>query len=204
MGDDHDRDAEALAEVGEQAQDLARGAAVERAGGLVAQQHLGLGGEAAGDADALDLAAGELGGVVVLAAGEAHELDELGHARLALGAGLPGDLERVGDVLGGGAGVQQVRVLEDHADVPSRGAQRGAVEGGDVGAVDLDPAGGGLLEPGEAADEGRLARAGAADDAVDAAGGEVQVDAVERDDGVSAAGGGEDLAQSVESDHDWQ
>jgi len=107
----------------------------------------------------------------------------------------------VGDVLGGGAGVQQVRVLEHHAEVPPRAAQGGAVEGGHVRAVDLDAARGGLLEAGQAADERGLARAGAADDAVDAAGVQVEVDAVERDDGVSAAGGGEDLAQSVESDH---
>ena len=46
-----------------------------------------------------------------------------------------------------------------------------------------------------------LVPAGAADDPVDPARLEVEVDPVERDDGVSAAGCGEDLAQSVESDH---
>src|SRR5699024_11355227 len=101
---------------------------------------------------------------VVLAAAEAHELDQLGDAALPLGAGHPGDLERVGDVLGGGARVQQVRVLEDHADVAARGAQLGPVEGGDVRAVHLDAPGGGRLQAGQAADHGRLPRAGAADE----------------------------------------
>src|SRR5699024_1160950 len=88
----------------------------------------------------------------------------------------------------------------DHADVAARGAQLGPVEGGDVRAVHLDAPGGGLLQPGQAADQGRLPGAGATDDAVHTAGLEMQIDAVERDDGVSAAGSGEDLREAVESD----
>src|SRR5699024_214590 len=90
---------------------------------------------------------------------------------------------------------------EDHADVAPGGTQLGAVEGRDVRAVHLDAPEGGLLQPGQAADQGGLPGPGAADDAVHAPGLEVEIDPVERDDGVSAAGRGEDLREAVESDH---
>src|SRR5690625_5938800 len=49
---------------------------IQRRGGLIAQQHLGLGGQRPSDADPLLLPARELGGVVVDAVAEADDLEQ--------------------------------------------------------------------------------------------------------------------------------
>ncbi len=58
VGDDHDGDV--VAQLHDQVLDHRGRLRVERRAGLVEQQHLGLGGERAGDAEPLLLAAGEL------------------------------------------------------------------------------------------------------------------------------------------------
>ena len=58
--DEQDGQAELPVEVAQQLEDGAGGLRVEGAGGLVGEQHLGVAGQGAGDADALLLAAGEL------------------------------------------------------------------------------------------------------------------------------------------------
>ena len=60
VGDHQHGQAEPGLEGGDQVEDLAGGGRVERAGGLVAQQHVRIGGQCAGDADALPLPAGQL------------------------------------------------------------------------------------------------------------------------------------------------
>jgi hypothetical protein len=62
VADQQDRHAEAAVGVGQHAEQVQRGARVEGRGGLVGQQHVGLGGQRAGDGDALLLAAGEAPG----------------------------------------------------------------------------------------------------------------------------------------------
>ena len=66
----------------------------------------------------------------------------------------------VGDV-GGDGSFEEPGVLEHHADA---GAQFGAGQGGDVGAVEGDAAGCGFVEAQQQVDQGGLARAGGADD----------------------------------------
>src|SRR5699024_4569729 len=106
-----------------------------------------------------------------------------------------GDLEGVGDVLQRGARVEEVDMLEDHADTAAGLAQPGTRAAGEVDAVDRDRARGRGFESGQAADEGGLAGPGAADDAVDLAGRDRQVDLLQGD-GVC-----EHLSQAAQFDH---
>ena len=68
MRDHDDRLLELAVELLEQVEDLAGGGAVEVAGRLVGDEQVGVGDDRPGDRDALLLAAGELAGIVVLAA----------------------------------------------------------------------------------------------------------------------------------------
>ena len=71
-------------------------------------------------------------------------------------------------------------MLEDHADRAAGMAKCRFRQGRDVGAVDDDLAGGGLLQPVDEADQGGLARARAADHAEDRALGHGEIDILER------------------------
>ena len=124
VGNDDDGDTRNVAHVAQQGEDLGGRLGVERARRLVTQEHGRVVGQGAGDADALTLAARQLGRVGVAAAFEADEREELLDALTALCGGHTRQLERVADVVGGGASVQEVRGLEDHADATTGGAQR--------------------------------------------------------------------------------
>ena len=67
----------------EQVHDLGAALGVEVAGGLVGEQHGGLGDDGARDGDALLLSAGKLGGRVILAVAEPDRVQRLGRARRA-------------------------------------------------------------------------------------------------------------------------
>ncbi|GAA3241288.1 hypothetical protein GCM10020256_64160 [Streptomyces thermocoprophilus] len=112
MGDEQDGEAELPVEVAQQLEDGAGGLRVEGAGGLVGQQHLGVAGEGAGDADALLLAAGELGGVGARLVGEADEVEEFQRLGGPLPARLAEDLQGQFDVVLDGPRGEQVEVLE--------------------------------------------------------------------------------------------
>ena len=96
------------------------GVGVKGAGSLVAQQHLGLGGQGAGNGDALLLAAGELGGVGVCLVRQTHQLQKLSGALLGVGLLHARQLHGEAHVAQAGALHQQVKVLEDHGDLPPR------------------------------------------------------------------------------------
>src|SRR5690349_18184567 len=93
--DDEDRDSELPVDAAEEAEHLLRRVGVESARGLVGEKDPGAGGEGAGDADALLLAARELFRVAAGLVGEADEPEELLDARRDLGARPARDLERV-------------------------------------------------------------------------------------------------------------
>ena len=169
MGDDDHGDVELLVDVTDQLQNLTGGLGVEGAGGLVAQQDLGLGGQGAGDGHALLLAAGQLGGVGVGLVGQAHQLQQLAGALLRVGLLHPGDLHGEADVPQAGALHEQVKVLEDHGDVVAGGPELGGCHGVQPLTVHDDLAGGGALQQVDAAHQGAFARAGHTDDAVDVA-----------------------------------
>ena len=200
MGDDDDGDAEAVADVADEVEDRAGRLGVEGAGGLVAQEDGGLVRQGPGDADALLLAAGELGGVGGSAIRQAHELEHPGDPLVPLALLGSGQVQGVGDVLGGSALVEEVGVLEDHADGAPGLAQLVGAEGGQVLAGDAHLAVGGALEGGQAAHEGGLAGAGGADDAVDGAGRDVEGEPVQGVD-LRAVAQAVDLVDVAQGDH---
>ena len=127
---------------------------------FVEQQHLGTGGQRAGEPDALLHAARELIGAGRAEAGQADQLEEL------LGSGPPDllvdalDLEAERHVVQQVPVRQQAEVLEDHAHaVPAQVQQLRLRRRRDVEVADADGAGGRLDEPGQATDERRLATA---------------------------------------------
>ena len=84
------------------------------------------------------------------------------HCLVGLAAG---DRERQHQVLLGGEDRQQVEELEDEAElVAAQLGQLAVVEAGDLDPVELDRAGGRLVEPGEDVHQRRLAGAGGAHD----------------------------------------
>ena len=200
VGDDDDSDPGDVAHVAQQGEDLCGRLGVERTRRLVAQEHSGVISQSAGDADALTLTARQLGRVGVAAAFEADEFEEFLDAFAALRTRHAGELQRVADVIGGSAGIQEVRRLEHHADATASGAQRRTRQHRQIQAVDDDVALGGLLQGRQTPDERGLTRAGTADDPVDRTAIDVQVHPVERDD-LAAAFHGVDLGHPGEVNH---
>ena len=97
---------------------------VERAEGLVEQQHLRLDGERPGERHALALAARELGGVAVGEPVELDEAEQLVDARGDLGLRALADAQAEGDVVVHGHVLEGGVVLEDEAHAAgARGAR---------------------------------------------------------------------------------
>ena len=165
MGDDHHGDAQTSVDVLNQAQDRAGGLGVQRAGGLVAQEHLRICRQGAGDGHPLFLSAGQLGRISVGPAGEVHNLQQLFGPVHGLLAGRFGNLHGETDVVQGCALHEQVEPLEDHADGFAGAAQLDAAEGGHVLAVHDDAAAGRTLQEVDTADQGAFPRAAQTDDA---------------------------------------
>jgi hypothetical protein len=132
----------------------AAGLPIQRAERFVHQQHAGIEGERARDRGALLHAAGKLGGIAVLEAGEADEIDERLCAGFALGARQALALQAVEHVFAHRLPRKQREMLEHDAAVGAGTAYRRAVHQDCPG-----------LDRQEAADEieqGRLAAAGRA------------------------------------------
>lgn len=89
------------------------------------------------------------------------------------------DLQRQLDVLPNGLGRHQVEVLEDHADPSAQGHQAVFIELADVDLIDQHPPRRRLLQAIDRADQRRLARAAAADDAEYLAALDRQIDALQ-------------------------
>src|SRR5262249_42419710 len=119
---------------------------------------------------AADLAIGRLG--------EADALEQRGPALGAVGLAQAVEAGLQLHVLAAGEEVVERRFLQRGADVPAHlGALGGDVEAGDRGAP-----GRRRQQRGEHVDRGRLARAVGPEEAVDLAGGDLQVDPVDRAD----------------------
>ena len=157
---------------------------VERRDRLVADDDLGVQGQAAGDADALALTTGELVRVAVdVLRVEAHQVDELLDARRPLAAGehVGVDAERLGDdVAHRHARVQGgVRVLQHHLDVAAHLTELAGVEGRDVPTLVEELTLGGLLQGHDEAPERGLATAGLTHHAQGLAAVEVEVHTID-------------------------
>src|SRR5438552_1188092 len=140
---DDDRNVSIAGDVGEQLHDFDRGLRVERGGWLVGEQHRGLLHHRARDADALALATGERVGAAPREAREADDAKQLEGTRNVLRRKLapPRSPRRHvtqtarQDVFHHRQALDQVVLLEHHADAPSRPAQRPAREPDQILAV---------------------------------------------------------------------
>src|SRR5262245_51753564 len=178
--------------------DLSDEGRIERGGRLVVEEDLGAHGEGARDGDALLLPAREGGGVARREAVEADPFEKGAGAALGLGARLAeDDLRGESDVLERRAVGKEVELLEHHPDAAAKSRQGLAVLAGglDGDVADADPARVDRLEPTEAAQERRLARARSPDEAEELAPGDLEVEPGE--DGAVA----EPLRQPLRADH---
>ena len=180
MGDDHHRDAQLLVDVLDEGQDGMGGVGVQRTGGLVAQQDLGVRCQCAGNGDALLLTAGQLCRVGVGLIRQAHHLQQLSGALFGICLLYTGQLHGEADVLQAAALHQQVELLEDHRDLPAALAQLGRRELFHLHAVNDHAALGGALQQVDAAHQRGFARARHADDAVNRTIRDGQVDVLQR------------------------
>lgn len=157
----------------EQIADPLAGGAVEVAGGFVGEQHVRLRREGTGNGDPLLLAAGELARIVAQALAEADSLKQFSGALASVGAAF--QFQGQHHVLQRIEAVEQLERLEHEAYMGRADARTLVlveVAEGVPGETDLAAAG--LVEPGEQAEQGRLAGAGTADDRQAVAAGEVE------------------------------
>ena len=114
MGD-HD-DEPVAGDLRQQVHDLHRGGGVQRPGGLVGQDDLGVVDQGAGDGHALHLPAGQLGGALADVIGQPHPLQRLQGAVAALGARNAGQGQGELDIGQDALVVDEVVGLEDEVD----------------------------------------------------------------------------------------
>ena len=160
----------------------------------------GVGGERAGDVDALQRAGAEVARPFVEDAGvEIDEGEQLADALALLLAGHRAvHVERLGeDLRHGPAQVDAViGVLEHDLHLGAQLLQAGLVEGVDVVALEIDPAVVDAEEPHDRAADGGLARAALADEAERLAGAHRQVEVGDGLDLLGGVGDGEMLGQA--------
>jgi len=168
---------------------------VEIAGGLVGHEDGGSEHKRAGEGDALLFAARELDGVVIATFGEADAIQELFCPALGI-AGCAGEFGGEEDVFFGGEGGNELVALEDEAEfAAAEESERVFGEADDFFSVEEDAAGGGVIEPGEEAEEGTLAAAGGSHDGDELPTGNVEIQSAENIDPVG--GGGDGLSEAA-------
>ena len=193
VGDHHERHADIVLDLGEFGTHRIAQLGVERGERLVEQEHLGPLDQRAGEGDALALPARELVGLAVAEFVELDQLERLFHPRLALVAGHAVDLQAIGDILRHGQ-VRKDRVgLEHHVDRAAVGRDVGHVD-----PVDQDAPLAGRFEPGEHAQQGRLAAARGAEQREELAPLDIEADIVDRDERAEALGDGLELDERLE------
>ena len=176
VGDEHGRHVHLVVQAPQPVAQLLAHLRVEGAERLVEQQQARLDGERPGQGHALALAARELGRHPVGEGLEVHELEQLGHALADLVLRALADLEPEGDVAVHAHVLERGVVLEHEADVAPLRRQAGG-----VGAVELDHARVGRLEPGHDPQQRRLAAAARAEQGGQRARRDIDGDVVERD-----------------------
>jgi len=164
VSDHDDGHAELRLEFAEKRENGFAGGRVEIAGGFIGEKNFGAIDKGASDGDALLFAAGELGGTMAKAMGEANAFESFADARGAFGAVDFGEAEGELDVFFEGHARKEIEGLKDHADGVATVA--GEVEGrerGDVLAEGEDGTGGGAVESGDEVEESGFAGAGRAE-----------------------------------------
>ena len=122
MGDQHHGDPGGFVDLLEQVEDLFGGRRIERAGGLITEEHVGTRGQCSGDTDPLFLPTRQLGRVALRPVGQPDQVEQFGDPGVSFRLADALHFERERHVLGGGARVEQVEVLEDHAHAVPDGA----------------------------------------------------------------------------------
>ncbi|MDT4823688.1 hypothetical protein FQZ97_569240 [compost metagenome] len=166
MGDQENRLGRTSPDLQQQFLHLFAGEGVEGAEGLVHQQHTRVGGQGAGDADALSLSAGKLPDTALVEAGQVHQGEHFAGTSLSLGAGHAGQFQTEGDIAEHVLPGQQGVVLEHHAALGAGAADENAVE--------ADAPGAGADEAGDEVEQRGLAAAGRAQGHQQFAGAEVE------------------------------
>jgi hypothetical protein len=181
----------------EQVEDLGLDEDVQGRHGLVADDQGRVEGDGARDGDPLGLTAGQLPGPSGAVSGQADQLEHLADPAAPGGpvARFVGEERLLDQVPYPPLRVQRAeRVLEDHLQVPPGLEQPGAAQRDQVGAAEDDRARGGPRRLHDRTRQGRLARAGLADDAQRLPGPHVEGDAR---DGVHGAEVGAEFVYQV-------
>ena len=180
MGDEDHCDAKTAVDVFEEIQDGLRGHGIQRAGSLIAEQHLGLACQSPGDGDSLTLAAGQLCRIGLRPVLQADDLKQFHHPLVRLPAGQSRNFKGVAHIFSDGALHQEVELLKDHAHLPAELEQIRPAHPEDILPAVKHFAARGHIKPVDAADQCRLSRPAHADDAIDLALSHIQADSVER------------------------
>ncbi len=198
VGDDDHRAAFGVDFV-EDSKHLFAAAAVERAGRLVRQDHIGAVDQRAGDGDTLLLAAGKLPRRMRESTGHAETIEQARRPVATLSGRQAGVNRRHLHVSDRGELAEQMIALENEAEMLAPqfrqliDGQHAGIAAGDTVMPRRRP-----VEAAEDVHQRRLARAGRADDRDHLAGIDADIDVVERDHGGVA--GGIDTAEPVEDD----
>jgi hypothetical protein len=165
VSDHDDGHAELGLQFAEKREDSLASGGIEIAGGFIGEKNFRAIDEGAGNGDALLFAAGEFGGAMAEAMGEADAFERFANAGGTLGAIHFGEAKRELDIFLEGHAREEIEGLEDHAD--GGAAITGEIEGGergDVLAEGENGAGGGAVESGNEIKEGGFAGAGRAEE----------------------------------------
>lgn len=181
VGDQHGGGGAAVGEFGDQVDHGGAALVVQRAGGLVDQQHRRVVHQGAGDVDALALTAGELVRSARRLVAQSDGGQELQRAGEGAARGAAVEVGHHLELFGGGERGQQVGLLEDDADpAATQRRQLGAVQSGGLDAVHHHPAGVRGGQRGGDRQQAGLAGAGRADHRGDRALRHGQRDVVQR------------------------
>jgi acyl-CoA thioesterase I len=200
VGHEHEGRGQLTVQLDHQVDHRGAGRGVEIPRGLVGEKDRGPVAECPSQGDSLLLAARQLGGIVVAAAGKPHALEQsLGARPRFFAPQLEGDL----DVLASRQGRDQMKGLEDETDLLA--AEEGAfvfVQSREVSAIEDDPARRGLVEASQEPEEGRLSASGGTHDGQETAGLQFERDIFE--DGEVAAPGTIGLRERLAGQHGLQ
>ena len=143
----HDYGDAGVVDAFEEFHDFVAGVWVEVSGGFVGEEYLGSVDEGAGDGDALLFSSGKFVGHAVGFVLESNEFEYFGDEFLCDAAWFADDVEGEGDVAGYGFIVEELVVLEDHADVAAKFGDFPVGDSGEVVSGDGEVSGGGFFFP---------------------------------------------------------
>ena len=167
MRDQNDRQSELLMQILQKRQNVVRRFGIQRAGCLVAQQHLRIGRKRTRDRNALFLPAGKLRRVRVRLVGQPDQIQKRPRLCLGFSAADADQLLRKADVAKTRALQKQIEALKDHRDPSAQRAKLRVLQRGKILPVDVHGPFRRALQQVDAAHQRAFARAGHADDPVD-------------------------------------